>query len=248
MISDYGVYRLSKKERAVALSVSIVAVACIGYLFYESLFPLVILPFLYGRIEKEYGKRLAYKRQEQLRLQFKDLLYSLSASFATGRHLSEALLEAKESLSTIYRQGEHILLEIEQMLMRMKELRETDLQVLEDFAARSNSEDIENFTEVFRACRDTGGDLVEGVNKAATIIGDKILIETEIKTMIAQKKLEGRIITFMPIGIICFLRMMSADYLEVMYTTVIGRILMTVAIGATVLAYVMIERITNIEV
>lgn len=86
------------------------------------------------------------------------------------------------------------------------------------------------------------------VNKAAAIIGEKINIEREIKTMVTQKKYEGRIITMMPVVIILFLQMMSPDYLEVMYTTAAGRILMSLALGAIVFAYWMIERITDIEV
>ena len=52
----------------------------------------------------------------------------------------------------------------------------------------------------------------------------------------------------MPVVIILFLQMMSPDYLEVMYTTAAGRILMSLALGAIVFAYWMIERITDIEV
>lgn len=248
MINDYSVYILSQKERTILVVTLITAVAFIGYIFYESMLSLVALPFLYRKIEQMYCNRLAEKRKNQLRLQFKDLLYSLSSSFATGRHLTEGLEEAHTSLGDIYEKNASILMEIKAMLTRIRELGETDLQVLEDFAVRSGVEDIEEFTEVFRACRDTGGDLIQGVNKAATIIGDKIIIETEIKTMVAQKKLEGQIITLMPMGIILFLRMMSPEYLQIMYDTLTGRVLMSVAIGATVLAYFMIERITDIEV
>ena len=63
-----------------------------------------------------------------------------------------------------------------------------------------------------------------------------------------QKKYEGRIITIMPVAIILFLQIMSPDYLQVMYSTAAGRILMSLALAAIVIAYFMIERITSIEV
>ena len=66
--------------------------------------------------------------------------------------------------------------------------------------------------------------------------------------MISQKKLEGRLITAMPIFIVLFLQLTSPDYLAVMYESLAGKILMSLALLATVLAYVMIERITAIEV
>ena len=134
------------------------------------------------------------------------------------------------------------------MLRKMKETGATDISVWEDFASRSGISDIEDFTQVFRAVRETGGNLVLAVNRAAAVIGDKIAIETEIKTMISQKKLEGRLITAMPIFIVLFLQLTSPDYLAVMYESLAGKILMSLALLATVLAYVMIERITAIEV
>lgn len=248
MINDYDVYTLSRAEKRFFILILVVICTTIGYLFYQSVLLAFFLPFVYKRLEPLYCKQLADKRRKQLRLQFKDFLYSISSSFATGRHLTEALEEAETSLGDIYGENTYILREIEEMLLRIRKLGETDLQVMESFSSRSKLEDIEDFTEVFRACRDTGGDLIKGVNTAAGIIGEKIIIEAEIETMVSQKKLEGRIITLMPMGIILFLRLMSPDYLQVMYDTAMGRILMTVAIGATVVAYLLIERITDIEV
>ena len=52
----------------------------------------------------------------------------------------------------------------------------------------------------------------------------------------------------MPAIIVVFLQAVSPDYLEVMYVTFGGRILMSLALFAMAGAYVMIERITDIEV
>ena len=52
----------------------------------------------------------------------------------------------------------------------------------------------------------------------------------------------------MPVVIIIFLRLMSPDYLAIMYETLMGRLMMTVALVTTAAAYVLIERITDIEV
>lgn len=90
--------------------------------------------------------------------------------------------------------------------------------------------------------------MVAAVNKAAAVIGEKIGVEQEIRTMVSQKKLEGRIITAMPLLVILFLQTASPEYLSVMYTTLAGRILMSVAVAAIVGAGIMIERITRIDI
>mgnify|MGYP000362610807 CR=1 FL=1 len=248
MTEDYNEYALSKKERA-SFAAGFVSFLCLpGYVFYESLLPAAAGLFAYRKEERFYRNYKAGCRKNALLLQFRDFLYSLSSSFATGRHMTEAIQEAGENLREIYGENSDMAAETESMLRRIRETGATDLEVLADFSARSHLEEAEDFTQVFRACRETGGNLVAAVNKAATVIGEKINIEREIKTMVAQKKLEGRIITAMPAVIIFFLQLMSADYLDVMYQTLAGRILMSAALGLTLGASIVIERITEIEV
>ena len=77
---------------------------------------------------------------------------------------------------------------------------------------------------------------------------EKIEIDEEIRVMTVQKIFEGRIISLMPIGIILFLRLVSPEYLQIMYETVTGRLLMTVALACIVYAGYLIRKITFIEV
>lgn len=248
MIEDYSVYRLSMSERIV-FSVLLILCSCgLGYIFYLSLLPCIAVLFVYKRAEKLYCGSLAVRRQNRLRMEFRDFLYSLSSSFASGRYMAEAMEEAQESLSEIYGKDSLLYRELGEMLKKMEETGETDICLWEDFARRSRQEDILNFTAVYRACRDSGGNLITAVNQSALIIGEKITIESEIRTMAVQKKFEGRMIALMPAIVILFLQVMSPDYLEVMYTTLAGRILMTVALCATGTACLIIERMTKIEV
>ena len=77
---------------------------------------------------------------------------------------------------------------------------------------------------------------------------DKITIEREIKTLTAQKRFEGKIISLMPIIIILFLNIVSPAYVAGLYTTLTGRIVMTAALVGIVYAYQMIAKLTRIEV
>ena len=248
MIYDYKIYQATSREKvAVALGFAFAWIFC-GYIFYGTLLWGILFPFFYPKLLSVYCGYQAARRKKQLLGQFRDLLFSLSSSFAAGRHMEEAIEEAVSNLSEIYGEQALIVCELLYMLRKMKETGATDISVWEDFASRSGISDIEDFTQVFRAVRETGGNLVLAVNRAAAVLGDKIAIETEIKTMISQKKLEGRLITAMPIFIVLFLQLTSPDYLAVMYESLAGKILMSLALLATVLAYVMIERITAIEV
>ena len=94
----------------------------------------------------------------------------------------------------------------------------------------------------------TGGDLVQGINRATTIIGDKITLERELKTLMAQKIFESRIVALAPFAMVLFLRIMSPEYLEPLTTTQGGRVITTFALGLMAVALVMMERINKIEI
>ena len=248
MIADYNVYEPARKEKILMTIGLFLAMAMAGYIFYGTFLFALLTPCVYRRAAGAYCRYRAEKRKSRLLIQFRDFLFSLSSSFATGRHMEEAMEEGILNLKEVY--GEKCLLaeELTLMLRRMRQTGETDIGVWEAFAAKSGLEDAADFTQVFRACRETGGNMIRAVNKAASVIGEKISVETEIKTMISQKKLEGRIITAMPVGIVIFLQAVSPDYLSVMYCTFAGRILMSAALLTVAGAYVLIERITSIEV
>ncbi|TDP57465.1 type II secretion system F family protein [Aminicella lysinilytica] len=245
---DYSKYELSKPEKEKLLIGLVVTTTVVGVIFYNSIFFAVATVFLFRPAQKVMERFLAKKRLNELRLQFKDFLYSLSSSLATGRHMEESLEEARKELLTMYKADDHIIRETEYMLHSIKDAGEPDIVALEDLAARARVEDIDIFVQVYRACRETGGDMISAVNKSAAVIGEKITIENEIQVMSSQKKFEGKIITAMPVGIILFLRVMSPDYLSIMYQSLAGRLMMTAALAATIGAYALIERITDIEV
>jgi len=72
-------------------------------------------------------------------------------------------------------------------------------------------------------------------------------LENEMKTMVYQKKLEGRMIALVPFIILLFLQWMSPGYLEVMYSSAGGILLMSLALLMTGTAYVWLERMTDVE-
>lgn len=248
MIEDYNRYEMARREKLTVVCGLAVMMAFAGYIFYGTLLFCLLLPFVYKPGMKAYCGFRVRRRKNQLLIQFRDLLFSLSASFAAGRHMEEAMEEARENLEELYGSRGLMAGELEHMLRSIQETGEGEVELWQSFARRSGLEDAADFTQVFSACRETGGNLIQAVNKAASVIGEKIAVEMEIRTIVSQKKLEGRIITAMPAIIVVFLQAVSPDYLEVMYVTFGGRILMSLALFAMAGAYVMIERITDIEV
>lgn len=248
MIRDYSVYELSKKERLFFYWVGYVCIFVVVYLFYRSIVLSVLSGVLVYWMMPYVRERLASRRMDVLNMQFKDMLYSLSASVASGRQMEEALIGAEEDLSVMYGADEPIMKELRHMRISMTENRESDKVLLSDFAFRSKSEDINNFVQVYITCRNMGGNLEKIIGHTTEILTDKMNIDREIKAITSQKKVEGRIISIMPLLMLLMLNIFSYSYISPLYTTLAGRVIMTAALAATFYGMYLMEKISKIRI
>lgn len=245
---SYADYALSQNEKIRFLLFCGVILMMIAYLFYHSLILSLVFSCLAFPGLKPYRSYLADKRRKELKEQFRDMLYSISASITAGRQMPEALQEAEQSMSLIYGEESLIVRELAVMVVRLKEYREGEEEILKDFAFRTCIEDISDFVDIYLTCRETGGDLVKVLTKASAVIMDKIAIEREIRAITIQKQFEAKILTAIPFLILFFLQLISPDYLSAMYEGLKGRLLMTIALAGIGTAYFWSMKLTRIEV
>jgi len=248
MNTDYRDYIPDKRERISYYLVSTGGLLFTGWLFFDSIAAAICLALLAIPLEKKWRQSRAASRRRELAVQFKDLLFSLSASFQSGRHMTEAIREAGSNMREIYPPGAPINIELELMNRRIGAGGESDREVLFDFAKRSGNEDARNFADVYYTCLKTGGDLNGVVNRAAGILIEKMTIRREIDTLMAQKKYEAKLLTVVPFIILLYLRFSSPEYLMPLYTTAAGLCVMAAALGALAAAYIWSGRIMDIEV
>ncbi|MDR2771115.1 MAG: hypothetical protein LBB57_03655 [Clostridiales Family XIII bacterium] len=244
---DYNSYEMTPKEtrRYYLLAVSVLLLA--GQIFYQSIFCSVLLALLSVPCKRLYVRRLAEKRRASLGISFRDLLYSLSASFSTGRQMPEALKEGLEAMRLIYPADAPIVPELEHMTARLFRSRDDEAATLDDFANRSHSEDIRNFVDAYFICRTTGGDMEIMIAKASALIIDKIEIKKELRMLTAQKRLEANILLLLPAGLLAILQVLSPDYVAALYEGLTGRLVMTAALGLMALSYAWSLHLTNFE-
>lgn len=247
MTKDYRRYKLNKKERLKFMTVSYTACAFLGYMFYKNLVISLAVGIMCIFTEKFYCEYLVEKRNEKLMYEFKDLMYSLSSSVAAGRYMNEALQEGEANIKMIYGEDSILAKELELMNRSISHSRASTEDVLEDFAERSANEDIKNFVEVFCICKETGSDLQKVISSTVSVILDKMQMQKEIKTMMAQKQFEARIVSVMPVGIIVFLNMISPEYLAPLYEGILGRLIMTFALAGFAAAAIWMFKLTGAE-
>ena len=161
--------------------------------------------------------------------------------------MQEALEEGEIALKVIY--GEKSLLadELESINRNIRTSRIDSKDALMELAERSGSDDIRNFAEVCGICRETGGDMQKVISEAAANIADKMRVKKEIRTLMAQKRFEARIVSLMPIAVITMLNLISPDYLQPLYGGIQGRLIMTAALAGFVVSCLWMFRLTEVE-
>ena len=235
--SDYGRYKFSVKELESYLIRSYLVMFVCAYVFYGNLiFSLIVGLLCVGGLGV-YRKLKVEERRNSLRLQFKDMLYSMSSSITSGRHLKEAIEDSEEAVSLINGSDAILTREIRHMCRLMQETNCSAEDAFRDLAVRSGVKEIMDFSDVCMICQYTGGNLADMISKAVMMLTQNIELQREKDVLLSQKKLESRILVMMPVLLTALTNLAAPDYLESMYTTLIGRFIMTVALLSNLVSF-----------
>lgn len=89
---------------------------------------------------------------------------------------------------------------------------------------------------------------MEIIRNAVRQMGEKIDVEREITTLVSGKKLELKIMTMIPLGMVLYMKISFPEFLDVLYGNIAGVIIMSICLLVYVVAYEMGRRIVEIEV
>ena len=244
----YDKYIVDKREKQLIFVGTLVVGTSLSVLLYHNIFFSLVLLFFYIKIQEIYAEYMLDRRKRALAEQFKDFLFILSTSIGAGRGMRDAIGEAIPGIVGIYGENAILCKELKNMYKRMSIGNEEDVTVLNDFAKRSGSEDIVDFMIIYSTCKTTGASLVDALNKAASVIIDKMTIENEIRTMANRKKNESIILFVMPFVVVLFLNLFSPEYIAPLYESYIGRVIMTMVVAADIFIYSVMQKITDVEI
>lgn len=247
-LTDYDEYHMNKKEKIMYILLAMAVISLIAYIFYHNVAISVLmssLGFLYPQIKR---REIIEKRKYELNLQFKEMLYSLSASLNAGKSVEMSFREVLSDLSVTYIDPETDILFEVNIITRKLEMNETIESALTDFAERSHLDDITNFADVFKTCKRTGGNIIEIIRNTSNIINDKIGIKEEINIILSERKLEQRVLNLLPIFMMVLLTLTVPEYISPVFTELTGIIAMTVSIAFLAIAFIISRKIIRIIV
>ncbi len=261
-LRNYNVYYMKPIEKMLYVAIAFLLGGIVGLVFYANLFMVdgeatfathvsnlvvfcgigLVAVKLFIPMREETLKK---KRQEELRMQFREMLSSLSASFMSGANIVTAFENAKEDMMSQYGGKAMIVCETLEMTNGMKN-NLAIAEILNDFGRRSGIDDIQDFATVFSVCYEKGGDMKGVVRNTYDLIGEKMAINEEIQTKLTSNKMQQNIMSFVPIVMIAFLRLSSSSFAS-SFATLKGVVVMTGAIGIFIASYVYGRKIVDIK-
>lgn len=252
-LPHYNTYGLSAKEKMTYYLVGSIAVFLLGQVFYRSVIlsciAIGVYMFVITKWPQIITNELMEKRKDKLRIQFKDALQAIVSELSAGKSFGNILRDGSivQNLKILHSENAPIVKEFEHMTREIRNNVDEE-SLLRDFADRSGINDIANFVDVFTICRKQGGNINQVARNTANVIIEKMNIYEEIITTISQKKQEQKVMTILPLGMVMVMSVMAPDYMSPMYTSFLGRIVMTLAILVITGAYFISKKMMNIEV
>ena len=108
---DYDIYIMSKDEKIFNIAIAAVIIFAIGYMCYHNIILSVLLAVFSIKWPKMRVKQIIKKRNAELAIQFKDMLYSLSSSLSAGKSVETGLKECLQDLRIIYPDDETYIIQ-----------------------------------------------------------------------------------------------------------------------------------------
>ena len=180
-------------------------------------------------------------------IQFRDAIGSVLTGMKAGYSVENAFIGAYHDMELLYGKNSLICHALEKIRKGMANNVPIE-KLLYKVGAESGNTDIMDFAEVFSVAKRGGGNMTEIIGRTIAVISQKIDVEKEIDVLISAKRMEAGIMNLVPFFIILYISVTSKGFFEPLYHNLFGIVLMTVCMGLYIGAYLMSERIVNIDV
>ncbi len=188
-----------------------------------------------------YYKAMRRKRLKTFEQQLPDALTMISGSLAAGASLNMAI----ESL--VREQPPPLS---QEFLLFLREQRigvEFDVS-LRNMERRLPLPDFAMFSAALRISREIGGNLGETLDTLADTLRRKSTMEGKIESLTAQGRMQGYVMTALPVFLGALLFFIEPEAMSLLFTTPQGWGTLAVIVVMEALGYVFIRKVTNIDV
>lgn len=244
---DYAEYVMTKGEKILYAAAAAVVLFSVGYIFYRNLIVSAIFALFCLKFPAIQCRTIIRRRQKELSLQFKDMLYSLSSAVNSGASVETGITMARDDMLKQYVNPKTIIIEELNLMVSRLSFGLNIEEVFADFAKRSHNEDVLTFANIFEISKRQGGNIMQIIRQTTNVISEKIETKSEIETALSGRQMEQKVMTAMPI-LMVFMTKTTDGFMDPIFNTIGGRIIATVGLLLIGAGYLWSQKITNIEV
>ncbi len=121
-------------------------------------------------------------------------------------------------------------------------------EALRALAARIPSRDLQFLVTAIVVQKETGGDLIEILDRTTHVIRDRLRVAREVNTYTAQGRLTGWILSALPVILLALTAIITPSYSDVMFHDIAGQMLLAAAAACIVIGSLIIRKVVKVEV
>jgi tight adherence protein B len=188
-----------------------------------------------------FGKLLQRREHEKFDEQMVDITYAMKNSLKAGMTLQQAMgLVATEFQPPANEQF--------QIALREVQLGASVEDALKHIEERLPNPDMKIIVNAVEILRQTGGNMIETFENVTETLKNRKRVEGKIKSMTAQGRMGAIILCAMPFVMALMLYFLNRAYVEPLFTTLLGNIILTIVLLLVSTGWIVIQKIITIEV
>ena len=181
------------------------------------------------------------KRREKFNLQLPEALATMSNALRAGFSISQAF-------DSVVEQGEKPMCEEFAILQQQLKIGMSFEEALESMSQRVGSDDLTLVTTAILISRKTGGNVTEIFDKISETIRGRQKIERKVKTLTAQGRMQGIIVSAMPVFLGLVMTLIKPGLMIPYLTSPLGVMSILVMCALIFVGWMMIRKIIKIDV
>lgn len=245
---NYAVYYMKPAEWLMYVLLAAAVLFALGYVFYRSVPLSGVLALFALKYPSIRTREIIVNRRRKLTMQFKDMLYSLSSAVGSGSSVERAMTLVLEDMERQYASPDTYIVRELMLIVSKLSINQNIEDLFRDLADRSGIEDIRSFANIFEISKRTGGNMIQIIRQTSDIITQKIETRNEIETLLAEKKMEQKVMAIMPIALMFLLTQTTGDFMAPLFAGLTGRLVCTVALALVIVGFLWGKKLTDIEI
>ena len=121
-------------------------------------------------------------------------------------------------------------------------------EALTNLTRRVRSDDLDLLATSMIIQRTVGGNLSEILDNIAVTIRERLRIKRDLRTLTAQERISGYVIGALPVFLIAIISVLNRSYIDMLFSTTAGNIMLGVAVALELIGFWMISRIIAIDI